>query len=84
MLTLCPACLSPGQFGSNCFVRQSALSRAGFSLIELLITMTIILILSTLYFGPNTASKQQALKRACQNNLEKIYVSMEIYGNEHA
>jgi prepilin-type N-terminal cleavage/methylation domain-containing protein/prepilin-type processing-associated H-X9-DG protein len=56
---------------------------AGFSLIELLITVAIILILTTLYFGPNTANRQQALKRVCQKNLEKIFVSMEIYGNEH-
>lgn len=57
---------------------------SGFSLIELLITAAIILILTTLYFGPNNASKQQALKRVCEKNLEKIYVSMEIYANEHA
>lgn len=54
-----------------------------FSLIELLIVAAIILILSTLYFGPNTAGKQRALKGACQKNLEKIFVSMEIYANEH-
>jgi len=57
--------------------------RSAFSLIELLVTVAIILILSSLYFGPNTANRQQALKRACQKNLEKIYVSMEIYANEH-
>jgi prepilin-type N-terminal cleavage/methylation domain-containing protein/prepilin-type processing-associated H-X9-DG protein len=62
--------------------RASGLS-AAFSLIELLVTVAIILILTTLYFGPNTANRQQALKRACQKNLEKIYVSMEIYANEH-
>ena len=55
----------------------------GFSLIELLVTVAIILILTTLYFGPNNANRQQALKQACQKNLEKIYVSMEIYANEH-
>jgi len=55
----------------------------GFSLLELLITVAIILILTTLYFGPNTSAKQQALKRVCQKNLEKIFVSMEIYANEH-
>lgn len=57
--------------------------RAGFSLLELLISIAIILILTTLYFGPNNANRQRALKRACQKNLEKIYVSMEIYANEH-
>jgi prepilin-type N-terminal cleavage/methylation domain-containing protein/prepilin-type processing-associated H-X9-DG protein len=56
---------------------------AGFSLIELLITVALILILSTLYFGPNNANRQKALKSACQKNLEKIFVSMEIYANEH-
>ena len=68
--TVCGPVVSPGRV-------------EGFSLIELLITVTIILILSTLYFGPNTASKQQALKRVCQKNLEKVFVSMEIYANEH-
>src|SRR5689334_15348905 len=58
-------------------------SVSAFSLIELLIVVALILILSTLYFGPNTSGKQQALKRVCQKNLEKIFVSMEIYANEH-
>jgi prepilin-type processing-associated H-X9-DG protein len=52
-------------------------------LIELLICVAIILILSAAYFGPNNSNRQRALKRACQKNLEKIYVSMEIYANEH-
>jgi prepilin-type N-terminal cleavage/methylation domain-containing protein/prepilin-type processing-associated H-X9-DG protein len=56
---------------------------AGFSLIELLICVVIILILTTLYFSPNNSNRQQVLKQACQKNLEKIYVSMEIYANEH-
>jgi len=55
----------------------------GFSLIELLATVAILLILTTLYFGPNNSNRQQALKRVCQRNLEKIFVSMEIYANEH-
>src|SRR5260221_5519533 len=59
-------------------------SGGAFSLLELLITLAIILILTTLYFGPNNAGKQQALQRVCQKNLEKIFVSMEIYANEHA
>ena len=54
----------------------------GFSLIELLVCAVIILILTTLYFSPNNSNRQRALKQACQKNLEKIYVSMEIYANE--
>ena len=56
---------------------------AGFSLIELLVTLAIILILASLYWGPNNANRQKALKSACQKNLEKIFVSMEIYANDH-
>jgi prepilin-type N-terminal cleavage/methylation domain-containing protein/prepilin-type processing-associated H-X9-DG protein len=56
----------------------------GFSLIELLVSVAIILILTTLYFGPNNANRQQSLKRACEKNLEKIFVSMEIYANDHS
>jgi len=55
-----------------------------FSLLELLITVALILILTTLYFGPNTASRQEALKRSCQRNLQKIYVSMQIFAAEHS
>lgn len=57
-------------------IRHCAPRNFAFSLLELLITVAIILILTTLYFGPNTASRQQALKRSCQKNLEKIYVSL--------
>jgi prepilin-type N-terminal cleavage/methylation domain-containing protein/prepilin-type processing-associated H-X9-DG protein len=59
-------------------------SRAAFSLLELLIALVIVVLLTTLYFGPNNAGKQQALKKVCQKNLEKIFVSLEIYANEHA
>jgi len=57
--------------------------RRGFSLIELLVTLAIILILASLYWSPNNASRQQALKRTCQKNLEKLFVSLEIYANDH-
>lgn len=59
-------------------------AKAGFSLIELLVVAAILLILTTLYWGPNNANRQQALKRVCQKNLEKIYVAMEIYANDNA
>lgn len=62
---------------------REAPPRNAFSLLELLISVALILILTTLYFGPNNANRQAALKRACQRNLEKIYVSLEIYANEH-
>lgn len=58
-------------------------SRSAFSLIELLITVALILILTTLYFGPSTARRQQSLKKACQRNLQTIYVAMQIYATDN-
>jgi prepilin-type N-terminal cleavage/methylation domain-containing protein len=49
-------------------------SRLAFSLIELLITVAIILTWATAYYGPNNRNRQESLKRACEKNLEKIYV----------
>jgi prepilin-type N-terminal cleavage/methylation domain-containing protein/prepilin-type processing-associated H-X9-DG protein len=51
----------------------------GFSLIELLVAVVIILILTTLYWSPNTASHQRGLQNACQKNLQKVHVALEIY-----
>jgi prepilin-type N-terminal cleavage/methylation domain-containing protein/prepilin-type processing-associated H-X9-DG protein len=58
--------------------------RSGFSLVELLCVVAIILILATLYWRPNAASRQRALQVACQNNLQKLYIAMELYANDHA
>jgi prepilin-type N-terminal cleavage/methylation domain-containing protein/prepilin-type processing-associated H-X9-DG protein len=56
-------------------------SRA-FSLIELLATIVIILILTTLYWGPNRSSRQHGLQISCQKNLQKAYIALEIYAND--
>ena len=63
---------------------NSKLPGAGFSLIELLITLAIILILTALYWNSNSGSRQRALQSGCQNNLSKIFVAMTLFGNEHA
>jgi prepilin-type N-terminal cleavage/methylation domain-containing protein/prepilin-type processing-associated H-X9-DG protein len=52
---------------------------AAFSLLELLLTMAILLILTTLYWGPSKASRQRALQASCQKNLEKMYLAMNLY-----
>lgn len=53
-------------------------------MIELLVTVLIILILTTLYWSPNTASRQRALLNSCQRNLELAYSSIEVFSNEHS
>ena len=62
-------------------LRESAPAE-GFSLIELLVTIVLILILTTLYWSPNRASRQQALQLSCQKNLQKAYIALEIFAHD--
>jgi prepilin-type N-terminal cleavage/methylation domain-containing protein/prepilin-type processing-associated H-X9-DG protein len=56
--------------------------QAGFSLIELLVVLALMIILTTMMWGFGSESHQRAAQRACRQNLEKIYVSLQIYAND--
>lgn len=56
----------------------------GFSLIELLISLTIMLILFTMMYGFGSRSNQRTQKRKCQANLQKMYIALQIYSNDSA
>lgn len=57
-------------------------TRLGFSLVELLIVLALMIILTVMMWGFTSESHQHAAQRACQQNLEKIYVSLQIYAND--
>ncbi len=57
-------------------------ARWGFSLIELLVVLVLMIILTTMMWGFASESHQHAAQRACQQNLEKIYVALQIYAND--
>jgi prepilin-type N-terminal cleavage/methylation domain-containing protein len=54
----------------------------GFSLIEMLISLTIVLILFTMMYGFGSRSNQMNQKKKCQANLQKMYISLQIYAND--
>jgi len=58
-------------------------NNAAFSLIELLVVLAVILILTTMYWnhGP---SKRDIDLGSCRQNLEKIYLAMQIYAHDNA
>jgi prepilin-type N-terminal cleavage/methylation domain-containing protein/prepilin-type processing-associated H-X9-DG protein len=54
----------------------------GFSLIELLVTLAIIAILTTMMFGFGSAKHQRTQEQLCADNLQKIYLALQIYAND--
>jgi prepilin-type N-terminal cleavage/methylation domain-containing protein len=57
---------------------------AGFSLIEMLISLAIMLILFSMMYGFGSRSNQMSQKKKCQANLQKMYVALQIYANDSA
>jgi prepilin-type processing-associated H-X9-DG protein len=54
----------------------------GFSLIELLVVCALLIVLTTMYWGFSSPNNQRRKITACQQNLQKIYVAMQIYAND--
>jgi prepilin-type N-terminal cleavage/methylation domain-containing protein len=55
---------------------------AGFSLLELLITLALMVMLTTMMYGFASAKHQRNQKQLCADNLQKIYLAMQIYAND--
>ena len=57
-------------------------ARAGFSLIELLVTLALMLVLSTMLYSFGSAKHQRSQMLLCADNLQKVYLAMQIYAND--
>ncbi len=53
-----------------------------FSLIEMLITLALMIVLVTMLYGFGSAKHQRTQKQLCHDNLQKIYLAMQIYAND--
>ncbi len=54
----------------------------GFSLIELLIVVALVAILSSMFYGFTSAKHQRNQKELCADNLQKIFLALQIYAND--
>jgi prepilin-type N-terminal cleavage/methylation domain-containing protein/prepilin-type processing-associated H-X9-DG protein len=61
----------------------SVLTSRGFTLIEMLISLALILILTSMMFSFSSAKHQRDQKELCSDNLQKIYLAMQIYANDY-
>src|SRR5277367_2210914 len=63
--------------------RQGLRAKAGFSLVELLVVMFIIVVLYTIYLGGGSKGFQTKQKRNCERNLETIYTALTTWANDN-
>ena len=56
--------------------------RNGFSLIELLVVLALMCIMSAMLYGFGSKSHQRSQQKLCADNLQKIYIAMQIYAND--
>ena len=54
----------------------------GFSLIELLVTLAIMVIVIAMMEGFASGRHQRTQKQLCADNLQKIYLALQIYAND--
>jgi prepilin-type N-terminal cleavage/methylation domain-containing protein/prepilin-type processing-associated H-X9-DG protein len=55
---------------------------ASFSLIELLVTLALLAVLSAMMYGFASGKHQRNQKQLCADNLQKIYLALQIYAND--
>lgn len=63
-------------------LRQTPAAPAGFSLIEMLITLALMVIMISMLEGFASAKHQRTQKQLCADNLQKIYLALQIYAND--
>ena len=54
----------------------------GFSLVELLVTLALMIILVSMLHGFASAKRQRTAKQLCGDNLQKIFIALQIYAND--
>ena len=57
--------------------------KAGFSYIELLVSMFIVVTLYAVVLGPSEATKRRREMAQCAENLRKLHLTLGLYANEH-
>lgn len=55
----------------------------GFTYIELLVTMVIVVTLYAVVLGPSEATKRRRAMAECAENLRKLHLTLNLYANEH-
>jgi prepilin-type processing-associated H-X9-DG protein len=63
--------------------RDSAPATGAFSVLELLIVVAILLLLTAMFWGFETKGTRTKKMKACQSNLQKVFIALDIFANDH-
>jgi prepilin-type N-terminal cleavage/methylation domain-containing protein len=55
----------------------------GFTLIEMLVTLALICVLTAMMYSFGSGSHQRSQQKLCADNLQKIYLALQIYANDY-
>jgi prepilin-type processing-associated H-X9-DG protein len=69
-------------FRDNQYEKWGQNTVSGFSMLELLVVVGIMMILTTLYWRSTTGTGHGQPLAACQRNLERLYIAFEVYAND--
>lgn len=56
--------------------------KAGFTLVEMLVVLALMIVMTVMLEGFGSASHQKTQKELCSENLQKIYLTLQIYAND--
>ncbi|NQU10635.1 type II secretion system protein [bacterium] len=63
--------------------RQRGRARAGFTLVELLITLALMIIMYVALYGSFARSHQEKMKIVCRKNLQAVHLALQLYAADH-
>jgi type II secretory pathway pseudopilin PulG len=72
----------PSRWANRRFLPGQLLA-TGFSILELLIVIAVLLVMFVMLYGKSSGSRQQKLKANCLQNLQTIHVALQLYANDH-
>ena len=67
----------------HCSHGRSSPVRAGFTLVEILVVIAIVMLLAGLLFPVFSSAREQSRSTTCQSNLKQIGLALELYAEDH-